>query len=191
MNSRTLSGWLAAALLLACCASAAAADDFTLQRVFLTDGSTLVSYGEPARIGDRVVFSMPPPPRPPTRRCTWWTLQPRVWIGSGRTAIRRLRERLTTSAHKLRSSTPALSIRMTDALNQLTATEDNGRRLLIAENARKMLAAWPQAHYNYRLTEVQQMLLLLDEAIADLRAAAGDGRFDLSLAAFADPPPAP
>jgi hypothetical protein len=78
---------------------------------------------------------------------------------------------------------------MTLALNQLMQTEDAARRLAIAENARKMLAAWPQDHYNYRLNEVRQMLSLLDEAIADLRAASGDGRFDLSLAAFADPPP--
>jgi hypothetical protein len=81
-----------------------------------------------------------------------------------------------------------LSTRMTLALNQLTATDDAARRLQIAESARKMLASWPQAHYNYKLTEVRQMLSLLDEAIADLRAAAGDGSFDLSLAAFADPP---
>jgi hypothetical protein len=32
------------------------------------------------------------------------------------------------------------------------------------------------------------MLALLDEAIADLRASRGAGRFDLTLAAFADPP---
>ena len=78
---------------------------------------------------------------------------------------------------------------MTLALNQLNETEDIARRLVIAENARKMLAAWPQEHYNYRLNEVRQMLSLLDEAIADLRAANGDGRFDLSLTAFTDPPP--
>ena len=36
-----------------------AADDATLLRVFLKDGTSLVSYGEPARVGDRVVFSMP------------------------------------------------------------------------------------------------------------------------------------
>src|SRR5438034_10076491 len=67
MNSRTWSGWLTAALLLACCAPAVAADDVTLLRVFLTDGSALVSYGEPARIGDRVVFSIPTAatPNPP------------------------------------------------------------------------------------------------------------------------------
>src|SRR4029079_12278129 len=31
----------------------------TLYRVFLTDGSTLVSYGEYARVSDRVVVSLP------------------------------------------------------------------------------------------------------------------------------------
>ena len=54
-------------LLVARCAPAAAADDVTLLRVFLTDGSALISYGEPARIGDRVVFSIPTAatPNPP------------------------------------------------------------------------------------------------------------------------------
>src|SRR3990172_2455100 len=67
MNSRTLPGWLTALLLAARCSPAAAADDVTLLRVFLTDGSALVSYGEPARVGDRVVFSMPTAatPNPP------------------------------------------------------------------------------------------------------------------------------
>src|SRR5262252_2821209 len=46
---------------------AAAADDATLLRVFLTDGTALVSYGEPARAGDRIIFSMPTAttPNPP------------------------------------------------------------------------------------------------------------------------------
>ena len=39
--------------------AAAAADDATMFRVFLKDGRSLVSYGELARVGDRVVFSMP------------------------------------------------------------------------------------------------------------------------------------
>ncbi len=53
MHSRTLAGALAAALLLACARPAVAADA-TLLRVFLTDGTSLVSYGELARVGDRV-----------------------------------------------------------------------------------------------------------------------------------------
>src|SRR5262245_58609533 len=49
-------------------ATAAAGDESaTLLRVFLRDGTSLVSYGEPARVGERIVFSMPtgPLPNPP------------------------------------------------------------------------------------------------------------------------------
>lgn len=189
MNSRTLSGWLTAALLLARCTPAVAADDVTLLRVFLTDGSALVSYGESARIGDRVVFSMPTAatPNPPLH------LVDLAAAGVDWERTNRYSE-AARAAHYINTQAEldyaALSMRMTQALNQLTETADAARRLLIAENARKMLAAWPQAHYNYRLTEVREMLSLLDEAIADLRAATGDGRFDLSLAVFADPAPA-
>src|SRR5512140_268790 len=62
MSSRVLAMMFAAALgAVASCArvAAAAESDVTLFRVFLKDGTTLVSYGEPARVGDRVVFSMP------------------------------------------------------------------------------------------------------------------------------------
>ena len=36
-----------------------AGDDPVLLRVFLSDGRSLVSFGEPARVGGRIVFSMP------------------------------------------------------------------------------------------------------------------------------------
>src|SRR2546423_14920691 len=67
MKMRTLAGVLVLARLLMHDAPAYAADDATLFRLFLKDGGTLVSYGEIARVGDRVVFSMPtgagtPPP---------------------------------------------------------------------------------------------------------------------------------
>ena len=188
MNSRTWSGWFTALLLVARSAAASAADDVTLQRVFLTDGSGLVSYGEPARIGDRIVFSMPTAatPNPPLHL---------VDLAAARVDWERTNHYADAvrAAHYVSTQAEAdyaaLSIRMTQALSQPIEADDADRRLAIAENARKMLAAWPQAHYNYRLTEVRQMLALLDEAIADLRAVTGDGRFDLSLAAFADPPP--
>jgi len=183
------SGWLTLVLLVARCGAAAAADDVTLLRVFLTDGSALVSYGEPARVGDRVVFSIPTAatPDPPLHL---------VDIAAARIDWERTNRYADAAraAHYINTQAEfdyaALSVRMTQALNQLMQTDDAGRRLVIAENARKMLAAWPPDHYNYRLNEVRQMLSLLDEAIADLRAASGDGRFDLSLAAFADPAPA-
>src|SRR5437762_12567793 len=70
MNTRTLAGVLMLASLLMGGSSALAAPgdaDATLFRLFLKDGGTLVSYGEVARVGDRVIFSMPtgagtPPP---------------------------------------------------------------------------------------------------------------------------------
>src|SRR5437773_12043575 len=40
-------------------AQSAPVDDAILLRVFLSDGRSLVSYGEPARVAGRVVFSMP------------------------------------------------------------------------------------------------------------------------------------
>jgi hypothetical protein len=187
MRSRTIAGSLALALLLVRAPAAAAADDVTLLRVFLKDGTALVSYGEPARVDDRVVFSMPTAATadPPLHLVNLDAA--RVdWVRTNRyaEAARAARYIQTQAA----SDYAALSGRVTQALNQLTETEDAGRRLVIAENARRMLATWPQAHYNYRLTEVRQMLSLLDEAIADLRAAAEPGKFDLSLTAFTEPP---
>ncbi len=188
MRSRTIAGSWALALLFVCAPAAAAADDVTLLRVFLKDGTVLVSYGEPARVDDRVIFSMP----------TAATANPPLhlvnlassavdWVRTTRyaEAVRAAHYIETQAA----SDYAALSGRVTQALNQLTETEDAGRRLVIAESARRMLATWPQEHYNYRLNEVRQMLSLLDEAIADLRAATAPGRFDLSLTAFTEPPP--
>src|SRR6266404_949910 len=59
MYSRGLAAAALAAAVLVIPARAAAAEDATLLRVFLTDGTSLVSYGEPAKVGDRIVFSMP------------------------------------------------------------------------------------------------------------------------------------
>jgi hypothetical protein len=180
-------GWWLAALLLVCARTAGAADA-TLFRVFFTDGATLVSYGEPARIGDRIVFSMPVGalPNPPLHLVNL----PAATVDWERTNAYAESAR---AAHYLATRAEfdyaALSNRVAQALDDLTHTQDINRRLEIAENARRVLAAWPRNHHYYRVNEVRQMLSLLDEAIADLRAATGDGRFDLSLTAFTDPPP--
>src|SRR4051812_29179377 len=58
MNKKNKSVWLGV-LLLAAGVRLAAIENVTLFRVFLNDGTAVVSYGEFARVGDRVVFSMP------------------------------------------------------------------------------------------------------------------------------------
>jgi len=166
--------------------SIALADDATLLRVFLKDGTSLVSYGEPARVDDRVVFSMPTAatPNPPLHLVN--LAADRVdWDRTNRYASNaRATHYLETRAEL---DYAALSNAMADALNEVTRTTDPARRLAIVEKARRTLAVWPEDHYNYRLSEVRQMLGMLDEAIADLRATSGARRFDLTLSASIDP----
>jgi hypothetical protein len=166
---------------------ASAADDAVLLRVFLRDGTSLVSYGEPARVGDRVVFSMPTAatPNPPLHLVNLAADRVDWDRTNGYATTARATHYIATQAE---NDYAALSNDITQALNDVALTADPLKRLTIVENARKTLAEWPQNHFNYRQTEVRQMLTLLDEAIADLKAASGQGRFDLALTAFVDPP---
>ena len=181
----------AAACLIGAARTAEPADEPTLLRVFLKDGASLVSYGEPARVGDRVVFSMPTEAAPnPTLHLVTLAADRVVWDRTDRYAA------TARSEHYIRTQAEndyaLLSNDMAQALNDVTLTSDPAKRLSIAESARKTLSDWPLSHYGYRANEVRQMLAMLDEAIADLRAATGTpGRFNLSFAAFVDPPTLP
>ena len=178
---------LCAALWATAARVATSADEATLVRVFLKDGKSLVSYGEPALVNDRVVFSMPTTttPNPPLHLVD----VPLARVDWERTA------RYTAAARashylQYRAATDyaALSSEIARTLDDVAATSDPIKRIAIVERARAALADWPLNHYNYRATEVRQMLSTLDEAIADLRAASGARRFDLALTAFVDPP---
>jgi hypothetical protein len=189
MFSRTAAAAIAAvALLMPICAAAApAADDATLLRVFLTDGTSLVSYGEPARLDDRVIFSMPTEISPnPSLHLVNLPADRVDWDRTNRyAATARMARYVQTQAE---DDYAALSNQVASTLNDVAHTTSPAQRLAIVERARRTLAEWPDNHYGYRRAEVLQMLSLLDEAIADLRAARGGGRFDLTLSAFADPP---
>ncbi len=169
--------------------AAASAGAAPLFRVFLTDGTSLVSYGELARLDDQVVFSMPTSASPdapqlqliniPSARVDW----PRTV--SYAESIRATRY-LSTRAQ---ADYDLLTADIAQVLNDVGQTDDPARRLVIVEQARKRLADWPSAHYNFKRDEIQQMLGTLDEAIADLKAAAGASTFDLTFVAAATEPP--
>jgi len=187
MHSSRLVAALCLALSVTVVRAATPADDATLVRVFLKDGNSLVSYGEPALVKDRVVFSMPTAatPNPPLHLVD----VPLARVDWERTT------RYATAAraahyeqYRAASDYAALSAEIARALNEVAATSDPAKRIAIVERARGTLADWPQNHYNYRSAEVRQMLSMLDEAIADLRAASGARRFDLALTAFVEPP---
>jgi hypothetical protein len=187
MFKRSLAAAIAAVALLVPAHGASAGDDATRLRVFLTDGTSLVSYGEPARVGDRVIFSIPiaTTANPPLRLVDL----PAARVDWDRTnryaASARASHYVETQAE---ADYLALSNEIVQALNDVAQASEPARRLAIVERARKTLADWPSNHYSYRQAEVRQMVLMLDDAISDLRAATGPSRFDLSLAAFLDPP---
>ena len=188
MHNRMLAGALGALCVLITAGPSAAADDATLFRVFMKDGTALVSYGEFARVGDRIVFSMPAAatPNPPLHLVNV-SAEHVDWDRTDRySESARAAQYLATRAE---SDYLALSGEIIRTLEAVGTTDDISRRLQIVERARRTLADWPANHYNYRSAEVLQMLQMLDEAIADLRAASGAARFSLNLSAFVQLPP--
>jgi hypothetical protein len=183
-----LVGPLVVLCLLTSTLAASAADDATLFRVFLKDGRALVSYGEVARVGERVVFSMPTSAgSTPSLRLVNIPADRVDWDRTDRYAMS------ARSGHYIETQAENdytdLSNQITQTLNEVGQTTDTARRLALVQQARKTLADWPQAHYNYRDGDIRQLLTMLDQAIADLRVSAGGGRFDLNLVAFSSPPP--
>ena len=191
MYRRTLAAVvLAAAVVMplrAAAAGSADADEATLLRVFLTDGTSIVSYGEPARVNDRIIFSMPTAttPNPPLHLVNL----PAARVDWDRTSRYAATAR---ASHYVRTQAEndyaALSNDVASTLNEVAQSADPSQRLAIVQRARQTLAEWPHSHFNYRAAEVRQMLGMLDEAIADLQAARSPGRFALTLSAFSDPP---
>ncbi len=181
---------LAAALLLIVTTAVSADEppDATIFRIFLTNGTAVASYGEFARVGDRVVFSMP---------LGMLTAQPHLHLVNLPAALVDwpTTEEYATAARYARfvatraeSDFAELSGQVAEALNTIALTNDPARRLEIAEQARRRLVDWPKDHYGYGAADVMQIAGLLDEAISEMRAAAGVTTFDLSLVAAATPP---
>lgn len=169
-----------------CCLSAtgvaSAATEAMLFRLFLTDGTSILSYGEFARVDDRVIFSM----------VMGGTGDPRLhaatlpasaidWARTDRhAASTRYQWYAQTRGEEdfLRLSNDVAAV-----LNQVVLTRDRAEALEIAQRARVTLAQWPRDHYGYRQRDVREILAFLDEVISDLRVAAGTTAFDVALVA--------
>lgn len=160
-----------------------------IYRVFLADGTSLASYGEWARLDDRVVFSMPlaATPSPPLHLVSI----PAAGVDWPKTESYAATVRSQHyAAARGEADFATLSATVAQTLNEVALEKDPQRRLQIAERARRALADWPGTHFGYRADEVRDIVGMLDEVIAELRAAAGLSRFDLALSASA-PPVAP
>ena len=166
------------------------AEETSLLRVFLLDGTTLTSFGEYARVGDRIVFSMP---MGATGGGT-----PRLQLVSlpERTVDWRRTDRYRDSvraahyaAMQGESDFAVMTGEVARVLNEIALTNQPAHRLRLAQQARAQLAEWPARHFGYRAREVREIAELLDETIADLSGAAGVREVDVSFVANVEPPP--
>jgi hypothetical protein len=161
-----------------------------LFRIFLHDGSTLVSYGDYARVADRVVFSIPVnglDTASPTLHLVSIAETVVDWERTDSYAqAARARQYAATQGE---SDFDVLSDQVARALHEVALTKDPARRLALATEARRKLAAWPAAHHGYRAADVAELAALLDEAVGELRVSAGLPRVDLTLVAASSPLP--
>jgi hypothetical protein len=183
--------WMAA-LLVGATTAPAFAESVTLLRVFLNDGTAIVSYGEYARVGDRLVFSMPVggvdgnKAASPLLHVVNLPVTAVNW-----TATERYAESARYTSYIARSAESdyaALAGEVAATLNAIVLNKDPRARLDMAVDARRRLASWPKDHYGYRADDVREMLGMLDEAISGLRIAAGETSFSIDLVAAAPEP---
>jgi hypothetical protein len=169
-----------------CAAQRVEAGDAMLLRVYLADGSAIVSYGEYARVGERVVFSMPLGGEPESPGLQLVNLPASV-IDWDRTARYADSARAAHYAGTQGESDYAqLTASVARTLNDISVATNDKARLQLALAARRELEQWPSRHHLYRASDVREILGILDEVIAELRAAAGETRFDLNLVATAE-----
>lgn len=190
--SRAIAAVLAGLVTVALAAAAAAQTPVAaavLYRVFLVDGGILVSYGEFARVGDRVVLSVPigGTETTPVLHVISIAEKDVEWQRTNAYAY------ATRSRHYAATQGEADFARLTrevaDTLHKVGETDDPASRLAIAEAARRQLVEWPQSHFGYRANELQQMTTWLDQVVSELRVAAGQSSFDLALVANVVVPP--
>jgi hypothetical protein len=164
-------------------ADVVAAADATLLRLFLTDGTSLVSFGEYARVGDRVIFSMPAggPVEQPRLQVVTIPAAAVDWTRTDRYATSARYQQYAETRGE--ADFAQLTNDVARVLNDIALTTDRSRALALAEQARKSLLEWPRTHLGYRQQDVREIATLIDESISDLRAALGVSSFDLSLVA--------
>ena len=172
-------------------ASSAAAQDApsALFRVFLNDGRVLTSYGEWARLDDRIIFSMPTRHGDPAGELHLVTVPAGQvdWERTERYAFAlRARSYATTRGE---ADFARLSDEVARTLNAVATMKDPGGAAGTCRGgATDAQYDWPGAQFGYRAVEVREILGMLDEVIIGLRSAAGQSGTSLALVA---PPPVP
>jgi hypothetical protein len=162
-----------------------------LYRIFLKTGAPLVSWGEFARIGDRVAFTLPlgDANRPDMLQMVSLPADVIDWARTNLYAdtVRSRRYAQTRGE----SDYLALTDEMARALTSIAFSKDAVARLAAAEEARRRLVEWPAQHFGYRGADVRDLASAVEETIAGIRADAGERHFSIDLVATFEPPSMP
>ena len=170
----------------ACCRRRPAhAEVAPLFRLFLRDGTVVTCLGEYARVGERVVFTLPLSAEGATELASL----PAARVDWTRT------EQYAESLRAARYADSRGEADFADLagdvariLNEIALTNEASRKLQLAVEARRRLDSWPREHYGYRTGDITQIVELVDQAISEFRVASGENRFDLTFVASPEPP---
>jgi hypothetical protein len=168
-------------------AAAGAPADATLFRVFLKDGSTLVSYGEFSRVADKVVLSLPITIDPPELQLVSIPSDSVDWQKTDEYAESARAARYATTRGP--EDYALLGAAVSRALSDIAQAPDAQRKVAMAIEARQNVMKWIAEHYGYRAADVSRMAGLFDDIVAEARRGAGQSNFDLSLIAATVVPP--
>jgi hypothetical protein len=152
-------------------------------RVFLTDGRAIPSYGESIQVDGRLIFTLLVTGTAGRNEMQLMSL-PASAVDLERT--NRYAEGMRAAhyaATRGEADYAAVTEEVQRAIDQLKGIDDSKRRLQLAEEAKRRLLTWSEAHYSYRATNIRELAGLFDEVIAELRAAAGESQFSIDLSA--------
>jgi hypothetical protein len=169
-------------------AEAHAANDAALFRVFLTDGSSIVTYGEFARVGEQVILSVPVGGTPDDPRLHAVSVAAsRVdWEKTDRHSESVRYQRYV--ATRAEADYQRLNDEVATVLSNIAQSSDRNSAMAVAQQARRMLMEWPRAHYGYRQQEVQDIVRLIDSSISRLQGGGTSQPLQIALVAMPEMP---
>ena len=173
-------------LLLAVGVAAQTPSPFAVYRVFLKNGDALPSFGEAAVVADRIIFNLLIGGSDGPLTLQLISL-PQPLIDMERTS--RYADSMRAAFYAATRGEAAYS-EMTAALSrdleQLATIQDRKQQLVVADQLRLGLVAWPRSHFSYRANDIEKLVGMVTDVINELKVAAGEQTFALEL--MAGPP---
>ncbi|MEW5984022.1 MAG: hypothetical protein AB1806_16840 [Acidobacteriota bacterium] len=160
-------------------------------RLFLKDGTPIVTLGECTRAGGRVVFTLPVGLSDGPSPGQLVSLPDHVidWDRTTRYADAVRAKRYADTRGEAEFA--ALTSEVAQALADVAASLGPARRLAVAERLRSRVVEWPRRHYGYRAADVRELVFLVDETITGIRADLGEQSFTIDLVATTEAPSEP